>query len=75
MNIYEEQIKVLEKKIADLRIEVGIIDSRIDTLECYRRNDNDLDELYEESSRLENEIKVLEEKITELKRKNNIPKR
>lgn len=71
----DENIAKLENKIYNLKAELGIVDSRIDTLSCYRGNESELDDLYEQSNILEDEIKELEKQLEELKKKQTRIKR
>lgn len=69
MENINNKIKELESRILNLQVEVGVIDSRIDTLSCYRGTEGELEELYEQSNELENEIERLKKQVNELKQK------
>ena len=69
MDDINNKIKELESKILNLKVEVGVIDSRIDTLSCYRGTENDIEELYEQSNNLEDEISKLQKELNELQQK------
>ncbi len=69
MDDINNKIKELESKILNLKVEVGVIDSRIDTLSCYRGTEHELEELYEQSNNLEDEISKLQKELNELQQK------
>ncbi len=73
MDDINNKIKELENKILNLKVEAGIIDSRIDTLSCYRGTEGELDELYEQSNNLEEEIDKLQKELNELQQKKKTP--
>ena len=69
-----ETIEKLKEDIKMIDSQIGYVNSRIDTLECYRGNDGEIDELIEESNELEDkreklvkQLKELEEKLEENK--------
>ena len=49
----EVRIAFLKKGIDDLNYELGVVESSIDTLECYPSRGNKLDELYEQCEKIE----------------------
>ncbi len=54
-----DMIEKLEKRIMSLDSEIAHLDSRIDTLECYKRNTEELDELVQRSNELEEQKRKL----------------
>lgn len=54
-----DMIEKLEKEIISIDSEIGLLDSRIDTLECYKRNTSELQELINKSNSLEDRKREL----------------
>lgn len=54
-----DMIEKLEKEIITVDAEIGRLDTRIDTLECYKRNTEELDDLIKKSNALEDQKRDL----------------
>ena len=66
VDIISKKVEDLKKSIHEIDAELGVVENYIDSLECYPNQQNKLDELYEESDKLEDSKKAYMEELEAL---------